>query len=270
MKKWICALLVCLLALPLAASADTYANRLEKVLGEGKLIMGTAPGFPPYEFMDLAKTGPDAVVGSDIELGKYIAEQLGVELVIETMDFATLLAAVSQGTVDIAISGMAPKEDRAEMMEFSVPFNTDGYQGVIIHSDNADAYQALTDFGGQTIMVQNGSLQQNLVEEQMPDAKIEFVTTVGDGVMMVKTKKAAGVAIAGVVGELYTKSYPELMFIPEHFEYATAGTVVGIVKGETALLEAIDPIVTDAEESGLYAQWRDDALTLAASQMVSE
>jgi len=270
-KTLLFALTLLLAIMPLmACAAGAPANRYEKIMHDGKLIMGTAPGFPPFEFIDLTKTGAEAVVGSDISLGKYIAEQLGVDLVIETMDFATLLAAIGQGSVDIAISGMAPRAERAEVMEFSTPYNTDGYQCVVVHQDNLAQYQALSDFDGSTVAVQNAALQQDLVTEQMPGAKMEFVTNVGEGIMMVKTKKVDAVAMSGVVAELYLKSYPELAIVSQHFAYESVGTVIGIVKGELELLEAINPIVEEAENSGLYAQWRDEANTLAASQMVDE
>lgn len=272
MKKVFITGLVLLMALmpPMGMAEGGQGGRLDKILSEGKLVMGTAPGFPPYEFIDLGKSGAEAVVGSDVSLGKYIAQELGVELVIETMDFSTLLAAVGQGTVDIAISGMVPREDRAEVMEFSSPFNTDGYQCVVIHKDDVDKYKALEDFDGKTVLAQNGSLQQNLVTDQLPGAKMDLVTNVGEGAMMVKTRKADGIAMAGIVAELYCKSYPELAIVPAHFAYDSVGTVVGVVKGEIALLEAINPLVEKAEADGLYAQWREEALTLAASQMVSE
>ncbi len=273
MKKLIVAvLLVSMVLLPTmvnAGESQTYANRYEKIMATGKLIMGTAPGYPPYEFLDLTKTGPDAVTGCDITLGKHIAEKLGVELVIETMDFSTLLAAMGQGTLDIAISGMVPKPERAEIMEFSTPFNKDGYQGILIMKDQAEQIKSFADLEGKVILAQNGTLQQSLIEQQIPGAKMELVTTVGDGVMMVKTGKAVGIAIAGVVGELYCKSYPDLAFVEQKFEYEMLGTVAGIAKGEIELLNAINPIVEEAESSGLYAQWRDEAQDLAASQMVN-
>ncbi len=272
MKKILVAiLLLSLVIIPTVVSAnETYANRYEKVMATGKLVMGTAPGYPPYEFLDLTKTGDEAIAGSDIELGKYIAEKLGVELVIEKMDFSTLLGAIGKGTVDIAISGMVPKAERAEIMEFTAAFNKDGYQGILISKENAEKYKTFDDLAGLVVLAQNGTLQQNLIDEQLPGAKMELVTTVGDGVMMVKAGKAAGIAIAGVVGELYCKSYPDLVFLEQMFEYEMLGTVAGIPKGEIELLDAINPIVEEAEASGLYAEWREAAQELAASQMVTE
>lgn len=69
-----------------------------------------SPDYAPYEFIDLEKMGQgdEQYVGSDIELAKYIADSLGVELVIQPMDFDSVLAAVSEGKCDIAISASPP------------------------------------------------------------------------------------------------------------------------------------------------------------------
>ncbi len=269
MKKAVSIAIALLIALaPMMVQAEAQQTRLEKILAAGKIVMATAPGFPPSEFIDATKTGQDAIVGCDIELGKYIAEKLGVELVIESMDFATVLAAVSQGTVDMAISGMSPKPERAEVMEFSSPYGMDGYHGLVIHKDNLEKYKSLKDFEGQAVLAQNASLQQGLVENQVPGAKLELVTTVGDGIMMVLTGKAEAIAMSGVVAELYLKNYTDLVILDEHFEYNISGTVVGFPKGEIELRDAIDKFVVEAETTGLYAQWREEAITLAASQMV--
>ena len=90
MKKLISIILalVLLFSLASAASAET---KLEKILAEGKIIFGTSPDFAPSEFIDPNKEGDEKYVGADVELAKYIAEKLGVELVIQPMDFGALL-----------------------------------------------------------------------------------------------------------------------------------------------------------------------------------
>ena len=66
---------------------DTY---LKKVKNKGELVMGTSPDFPPYEFVKNIN-GKSKVVGMDIEVGQKIAHDLGVKLVVRTMDFDCLL-----------------------------------------------------------------------------------------------------------------------------------------------------------------------------------
>ena len=79
-------------------------NRLDKIKESGKLVLATSPDFAPLEFEDLS-SGEKKYVGSDIELAKYIAEKLGVELQVSAMDFSAVQAAIPSGQADIAIAG---------------------------------------------------------------------------------------------------------------------------------------------------------------------
>ena len=93
------------------------------------------------EFQYVDANGKNVYAGSDIELGKYIAEKLGVELKIEAMDFTAVQAAVTTGSVDMAISGFAKTAERAESMELSDSYNMDDDdsigQGILIMKDKA-------------------------------------------------------------------------------------------------------------------------------------
>lgn len=247
-----------------ASSATAPANRLEKIKAAGKIVMATSPDFAPYEFQDLSKSGQDAIVGCDIELGKYIAEKLGVELVIEPMDFSAVITSVGQGKADLAISGMAYKPERAEVMELSVAFNiVGGYQGLLLLKENVDKYKTLSDFDGKTIATQNGSLQYDLTTAQIKDAKVEIVSALADGIMMLQTGKVDAMAMSGTTGEQFVKSYDALAMSPVHFEYESKGNHAGVPKGETELMEAINAIIEEAESTGLYAQWRTEATELS-------
>ena len=111
------------------------ANRLEEILQRGKLIVATSPDFAPQEFIDDSKKGQEQYVGSDILMAQYIADQLGVELEIQAMDFAMVLSSVDLGESDMAISGFGWKEDREDSFELSDGFNKTGEaacQGLMI------------------------------------------------------------------------------------------------------------------------------------------
>ena len=104
MKKMIALLLALVLALSLAtcgnnpANTDepqnTPANALEKIKADGVLSVALSPDFSPMEFVDSSKTGQEQFVGFDVMLAQYIAESLGVELVIEPMSFDACQSAV--------------------------------------------------------------------------------------------------------------------------------------------------------------------------------
>ena len=243
------------------------ANRLEAIKAAGKITMATSPDFAPYEFEDIS-SGSTQYAGSDIELGKYIAEQLGVELEIQPMDFSACQAAVTTGSVDMAISCFASTPEREESMGLSHGYSIDQTQpnqGLLVLAENKDSYTKAEDFVGKKIAAQNGALQQQLVAEQLPDAEMVPVTTANDGVMMLTTGKVDALAIATSVGESYVKNYPEICLSDFYFDYDSPGNVVAVTKGEDELLEAINEIVDDVMEQGLYQQWFDESMELATS-----
>lgn len=262
----LCLALVMVLGAVSALAGDTYANRLEKVLGEGKLVMATSPDYAPYEFIDLTKTGQESIVGADISLAKYLAEQLGVELVIEAMDFDSMLAAVGMGTVDLALAGMVPKEERRSVMEFTTVYYNDGDQVILVKADEADTYNSLASFAGKTVAGQNGTLQMELVTTQLPDTKAEPITAIPSAILMLQTGKIQGVALASVVADQYVANYPDLTISAEKFAYESLGVAGALPKDAPELLAKINELLDVVIEEGLYYTWIDEANELASSQ----
>ena len=241
-----------------AEEPKEYANKLEKILDEGVLTIATSPDFAPSEFLDISKTGQDSIVGAD-----YIAEELGVELVIEAMDFTAVQAAVTQGSVDMGISGFAATEERKESMNLSDFYNlntreTKGH-GIIMLAENAANYANPEDFAGLTIGAQNASLQMNLLTAQVPEATPQPITSLDTAIL-------DGLAVSWVNGESYIANYPELAMTNFHFDYTSDGTVIAMKKGEDELTAKVNEILEKGKNTeGLFQGWYDDAVALAES-----
>ena len=107
------------------APAETVAGL--KTVEPGKLIMSTNAAFPPYEM--IADDG--SIEGIDVEIAGAIAAKLGLELVVDDMDFSAALLAVQQGKSDIVMAGVSVTEDRLLVMNFSDSYAT-GVQTVIV------------------------------------------------------------------------------------------------------------------------------------------
>lgn len=277
MKKYL-ALILALLMLTFAGCAqktdtppaeepektEEPVSKLDQIKAAGVITMCTSPDYAPYEFADLSKQGQDQYVGADIELGKYIAEKLGVTLEVKAMDFNTCLEAVKQGTVDMGIAGFAYKEDRAESMLLVGPYNVgNGYQGLLISADKVDEYKTVDDFKGKKIAAQVATLQYDLVVQQTPGAEVVTVTTIQDGVMMLQTGKVDALCVLSTVGEEYTKQYDTLAMSTVQY-FTMEGTYVLVAKEFADLAEELQPIVEEADSTGLYAGWVEDATALAA------
>ena len=231
MKKLFCAALAAAMLMATMSGCGSSQNRLEKILESGKLVLATSPDFAPLEFEDLS-SGEAQYVGSDIELAKYIAEKLGVELEISAMDFSAVQAAIPSGQADIAISGFARTEERAQNMELSTPFN-------------------ITEDGGQTVLPD--------------DVEIVPVGSLNDGVLMLETGKIDALASDLSNAELLLESHDGIETTDFMFEYSSEGNVAAVKKGETELIEAVNEIIDEVNELGLYEQWKDEATELAKS-----
>ncbi len=97
----------------------------------GKLAMATNAQFPPYEMV----TDDGGYTGIDVEIATAIAEKLGLELVVDDMDFNSVITAVQQRKSDIAMAGLTVRPDRQENVDFTSTYAT-GIQVVIVTEDS--------------------------------------------------------------------------------------------------------------------------------------
>ena len=249
-----------------APTPSAPANRLEEILAAGKLVVGTSPDFAPMEFLDINKSGQDQYVGLDMEFARYIAQELGVELEIRAMDFGALLTAVGAGAIDMALSGFAWREERAESNELSDFYNVQSDprgQGLLIMKEDADKYKTAADFAGKLVAVQEASLQKALLEEQIPDAEPKLVAKTTDGVMMLITGKVDAVGVSGSNGDSFCANYPEIQLSDFFYDYTSEGNVAGMMKGEVELAARVNEIIKKAAAAGLFEKWYSEAQDLA-------
>jgi ABC-type amino acid transport substrate-binding protein len=94
----------------------TESNLLKKVQNRGQLIVGTQVPYKPFEFQN-ETTG--AYEGIDMDIAKRVAAYLNVTLVIKSMDFDPLFAAVETGQIDMAISSITITPAREKSVNFS-------------------------------------------------------------------------------------------------------------------------------------------------------
>lgn len=239
-------------------------NRLQKILDRGYLEVATEPYFAPNEFIDPTKSGSDRYVGSDIELAKYIADQLGVELKIIPLEFSAVLSSITEGKYDLAISALAYTPARAEAMILSKGYyfakDTPG-NGLLIRTEDKDKIKGAEDLADEIIVAQSGSLQEVFVKEQILKFK-EFkrVSATTDGILMVQENKADACVVSKAMGQLYIDANPDSgLTIVENFVFTVDpkldGTRIGITLGQTALADKINAILDEVVNSGQYEDW---------------
>lgn len=98
----------------------------------GKLVVATNAAFKPYEYVEGGK-----FVGIDMDISQAIADELGMELKVEDMEFDSIITAVSSGKADMGIAGMTVTEDRLKNINFTEPYTT-SYQVIIVPNGKSD------------------------------------------------------------------------------------------------------------------------------------
>ena len=107
------------------------------------------------------------------------------------------------------------------------------------------------------LAAQNGTNQQIMVEEQLPNAKLELVTKIPDGVNMVKTGRVDALAVPKTVYDNVLAENDDLEIADFAFDFE-GGNYIASVKGEKALAEKIQELINQINAEGLYQQWLDE------------
>ena len=258
-----------------AETSAEPANALEKIKADGVLTVALSPDFAPMEFVDASKDGQEQYVGFDVELAKFIAQELGVELQIEAMGFDACQTAVYTGNVPMSISGYSWTEERAKNYELSDYYyagDNETDQVILLKSENADKYTKAEDFAGVDVGAQNASLQMDLVTSQLSDANAVAIGDITVGVMELLSGNIEALAVAKGNAEMIMDANPDLVICSWQFEVAEEfeANVIMIQKGETELLEAVNAALAKAYDAGYYGTWYDEAVELGKSENASE
>ena len=261
--------LICVLVMFLVLTGLSGCKKTEGLIEEGVIKIATSPDYAPYEFVDISKSGMDKYLGSDIELMKYIAEQMGVKLVIEEMAFDACLMAVQTQKVDIAISGFSWTPKRSESFEMSKGYfgEGDGEQQLLILKKNADKFKSLADVNNSNVKVgaQAGSIQEEYVDVQLPKANKTTITDLDVALSLLLSGSLDAIAISEHVAEVRIASHDNLTVVKENFETIASGFVVVGKKGNTKLIDEINEYIDEVLNLDLYTTWLADAKAMAIS-----
>ena len=207
---------------------------------EGTLTMSTTAQFPPYEL----PTDDGGFEGIDVEIATAIAEKLGLELDILDMDFDSALLAVQQGKSDIVMAGVTVNEDRQLVMDFTDSYAT-GVQ-VIIVKEGSDV--TIDNMGEGLIGTQRGTTGNIYCTDDYGE---EHVMAYDDGftaVQALMNGQVDCVVIDNAPAQEFVKNNAGLTILDT--EYANEDYAIGLNKGNTALLDAINTALNELISDG--------------------
>jgi polar amino acid transport system substrate-binding protein len=267
MKKFRFIAVLLLLALAITGCTSTApdepeedvapANKLEQIKQTGYIVMYTNAEFPPYEYLE-----GNEIVGVDIEIGRAIAAEIGVELEIVNADFGGLVASIASGKGDMGISGITVTEDRKRDVDFSTPY-VDSVQYLIIPEGSEISF--VEDLAAKIIGVQTGTTGSMLVEDEInigvlkeAGAELKQYTSAPIAMQDLLNGRLDAVVIDELVAISLANENPGYSAKPFIYSTGTPMTeqfAVAVDRGNPELLAVIDKVVSGMVEDGLIEQY---------------
>ena len=224
-----------------AASSEAASAAELTTVTPGKLTMSTNAAFPPYESTD----DNGNFVGIDIDVAAAIAEKLGLELQVDDMDFDAALLAAQNGKSDLVMAGVTVTEDRQLVMDFSDSYAT-GIQSIIVKEDSDVATP--DDLADKMIGTQRGTTGYIYCSDDFGD---EHVTPYDDGLTAVQALvngQVDAVVIDNAPAKEFVAANPGLKILDT--AYAEEDYAIGVAKGNTAMLDAINGALEELKNDG--------------------
>ncbi len=211
-----------------------------------KLIMATNAEFPPYEY----KEG-DKFLGIDVEIAQAIADELGMELEIEDINFDSIVAEVKSGKADMGVAGMTVTEDRKKNVAFSDTYATSA-QVIIVKNDSTIADPE--ELEGKTIGVQLGTTGDMLAGD-IKKATIERYNKGADAIVALNQNKIDAVIIDRQPAKVFVEKNEGIKIVDK--EFSVEDYAIAIAKDNTELLNKVNDALAKLKDSGKIQEITD-------------
>ena len=208
---------------------------------DGKLHMATNATFPPYE--SIADDG--TFEGIDVDIADKIAEKLGLELVVDDMEFGSIITSVQTGKEDIAMAGLTVTDERKQNVDFSDSYAT-GVQVVIVPEDSD--IKSIDDLQGKLIGCQESTTGYAYCSDDYGEDMVTAFPSGTNAVQALLTGKIDAVVIDKQPAEAYVAQNEGLKILDT--EYVTENYAIGVSKDNTALRDAVNNALKELIDDG--------------------
>ncbi|GDY25515.1 amino acid ABC transporter substrate-binding protein [Agarivorans sp. Toyoura001] len=232
------AILVCALT-----STVSQADQLSTLMERGVLKVAVPQDFPPF-----GSVGSDLQpMGYDIDMARYLAEQLDVKLELVPVTSANRIPYLQTRKVDLVISSLGKNPEREKAIDFSeayAPF----FLGVFGAEDVT--VSSAQELAGKTIGVTRGAVEDielsKLVDNTTTIKRFEDNNTTLSAYLSGQVELiATGNLVATEIAKRVPTRKPETKFLLKN-----SPCYVGVLKGEQALVDKVNGLIAQAKSSG--------------------
>lgn len=226
-----------------AGTAGAQESTLDIVKQRGTLIVGVKTDYPPYGYVDSTGT----IAGFDIEMAKYVAAKLGVGIELRPVTSANRIPMLQSKTVDLLAASLSITRQRAEVVDFSIPYI--GIGGVFVVKKGS-GIKGYSDLAGKTVAVVQGAPSTQVLRREQPKATIVTFPDKPLAVQAVLQDKAAAFIEDAGPALIFTRQHPVLESVGESFEPQTLA--MAMRQNDSKFRNAVNFALVDMWEDGTY------------------
>ncbi|WKY48368.1 amino acid ABC transporter substrate-binding protein [Eubacteriaceae bacterium ES3] len=252
-KKSIAGLLLLLLSLAVLLAGCSSSDSTEaEATGDNDdqtFVVGLDDSFPPMGFRD----ENNEIVGFDVDLAKEVGERLGMEVVLQPINWDTKELELDSGNIDVIWNGLTITEERKEVMDFTKPY-LENDQVIVVKNGSDIATKA--DLAGKNIGVQKGSSAYDAFTSDEISTEVADLTEYPENVSALADLgigRIDAVIVDSIVARYYiTSENAEFTILEESLAPEEYG--VAVKKGNTELLDQIQEALDAMNEDGTAAE----------------
>jgi glutamate transport system substrate-binding protein len=228
--------------------ADSTLGRIQD---RGEITIGVKYDVPPFGFKN-PQSGE--VEGFDVDLGRAIAEELGVRPKFVEAISDNRIPFLEQGTVDLILSTMTINAERDTEIDFSEPYYI--ARGRILVPGDSNI-KGLEDLSGNSVCTALGSTYEETIREEAPDADLQLVDTYSECLERLQNGSIDAISTDDVILTGMIIQDDSLKMVGDPLTTEPYG--VGIKQGQTQMKRFVDGVLRRMEQDGrweeTYQQW---------------
>jgi glutamate transport system substrate-binding protein len=229
-------------------------STLGRIQQEGEITIGVKFDVPPFGFRN-PQSGE--VEGFDVDLGRAVADALGVEPNFVEAISDNRIPFLQRGTADLILSTMTINEERTQEIDFSDPYYL--ARGRILVKAENDEITGVETLEGRSVCTALGSTYEATIREQAPDADLRLVDSYSECLELLQNDTVEAISTDDVIltGMIIQTGGEELKLVGEELTQEPYGA--GIKKGEQQTVDFVNEVFSDYKADGrwqeTYQEW---------------
>jgi ABC-type amino acid transport substrate-binding protein len=218
-----------------------------KIQAAGEIKIGVKYDVPPFGFKN---PQTDEIEGFDVDLGRAIADKLGVEPNFIEAISDNRIPFLQDGTVDLVLSTMTINAERDQEIDFSEPYYI--ARGRILVPQDSDI-TGVDSLAGRSVCTALGSTYEETIKKQAPKADLKLVDSYSECLELVQNGAVDAVSTDDVIltGMIIQD---DTLKLTEGEPLTTEPYGAGLKDGDTEFKEFVDGVLEEYKSGGGWAE----------------